>query len=57
MKYPKLSAAIDEFLAKVVKEHAEDSLMMLVGMANAPPEPVPEKLPPIPTTKEELIGG
>lgn len=61
MKYPKLVAAIDELLAKLVKEQGEDSLMMAVGWVMAQKEavaPVEEKLPPIPVTKEsEQLGG
>jgi len=53
VKYPKLAAAIDEFLAKVVAEHAEDSLMGLIAMAT---QPVDEKLPAIPVTKELILS-
>ena len=61
MKYPKLSAAIDDTLAKLVKDHGEDAITMLLEMATtvgkidgAPDAVLPlhEKLPPIPVTKE-----
>jgi len=42
VKYPKLAAAIDEFLAKQVRDNGEDVLMTLLAMA-APPVPEPEK--------------
>lgn len=61
MKYPKLSAAIDELLSKMVKEQGEDLLTMAVVWATAAKDaklaPVEEKLPPIPVTKEVLDGN
>jgi len=45
VKYPKLSAAIDELLAKLVKEQGEDTLNLAVGwflaQKEAPKEPQP----------------
>jgi len=64
VKYPKLAAAIDELLAKMVKEQGEDSLMMAVGWvmaqkgsASSTEGAVQEKLPPIPVTKEEVVNA
>ncbi len=58
MKYPKLAAAIDDMLSKLVKDNGEDFVTMLVAGAMAREvEPVVEKLPPIPTTKEEVLDG
>ena len=57
MKYPKLAAAIDEVLARLVQENGEDFITMAVVSAlNHDKEPMPEKLPPIPTTKEVVDG-
>ena len=53
MKYPKLAAAIDDLLSKLVRENGEAFVQFAVDSALASaPEPVPEKLPPIPVTKE-----
>lgn len=58
VKYPKLAAAIDEMLAKLVRDNGEDVVTLLVAGAIAREvEPVVEKLPPIPTTKEEVLDG
>ena len=61
MKYPKLAAAIDDLLSKMVLEQGEEALSMAVAWAMAvkesKTEPVPEKLPPIPVTKEEVLDG
>ena len=54
MKCPKLYAAIDEALAKMVHDNGETVLLTLIEMASAAAKPVEEKLPPIPTTKEEV---
>jgi len=59
MKYPKLAAAIDEFLAKVVEENGETlvelAFMKLAETASSP-EGAKEKLPPIPVTKELVLS-
>jgi len=45
MKYPKLTAAIDDLLSKMVKEQGEDTLNLAVGwflaQKEAPKEPQP----------------
>jgi len=54
--YPKLSAAIDEFLAKQVKENGEAAVMALLEWAQKPlevPEVVAEKSVPIPVSTGE----
>lgn len=56
MKYPKLAAAIDEFLAKVVKEHAEDALEFVLASAMTEQIYPPEKLPDIPVMKEIVLS-
>ena len=56
VKYPKLAAAIDDMLSKLVRENGEAFVQFAIEMAMQPaPEPVPEKLPPIPVTKEEVV--
>ena len=50
MKYPKLTAAIDEFLAKQVRENGEDLITFAIASLSKEPEIVPEKVTPV---KEE----
>jgi len=52
VKYPMLAAAIDKLLSKAVRDNGEAVIAMLLDSAMS--EPVPEKLPPIPVTKEEI---
>ena len=56
MKYPKLAAAIDELLSKLVKEQGEDTLNAAVAWCLAAREPVPEKQVDIPVTKELILS-
>ena len=56
MAYPKLSAAIDELLSRMVKEQGEDLLTMAVVWATAAkdkPEVVAEKSVDIPVSTGE----
>ena len=56
MAYPKLCAAIDELLSKMVKEQGEDLLTMAVAWCTAAkeqPEVVEEKSVPIPVSTGE----
>ena len=53
MKYPKLTAAIDEFLAKQVRENGEDLIAFALASLT---EPVPEKPVAIPITKELVLS-
>ena len=46
MKYPKLAAAIDEMLAKNVREYGQDFVEMLLATANVEPPPVEPKKEP-----------
>ena len=57
MKYPKLSAAIDDMLSKLVRDNGEATILALIEMASKPVEVPPEKLPPIPVTKEVILDG
>ena len=54
MKYPKLTAAIDDMLAALVKDHGEDviAFMMEYAMKDPMPWPPPEKPVAVPVTKE-----
>lgn len=60
MKYPKLAAALDEMLAKLIRENGEAAVQWVlemgavIGKADGAP---PEVLPPIPATKEEVSDG
>ena len=56
MKYPKLAAAVDELLSKIVKEQGEDTLNAAIAWCLAAREPVPQKLVPIPVTKELVLS-
>ena len=56
MKYPKLAAAIDEMLAKQVEEYGETVVAFAIASLSKPFEIPPEKLPPIPVTKEVVDG-
>jgi hypothetical protein len=56
MKYPKLAAAVDDLLAKIVKEQGEDTLNLAVGWFLAQKETPPEKLVAIPVTKELVLS-
>jgi hypothetical protein len=63
VKYPKLAAAIDEFLAKQVGTYGADlvdfaiaSLTPPVELPASSPEGAKEKLPPIPVTKELVLS-
>jgi len=46
MKYPKLAAALDDVLAKFVREHTEDAVMAFLAFASNPPPPVEPKKEP-----------
>jgi hypothetical protein len=59
MKYPKLAAAIDEFLAKQVKENGADLIMYAITKLSEPassPEGAREKPVAIPVTKELVLS-
>jgi len=59
MKYPKLTAALDELLSKQVRESGEDLIMYAIAKLSEPassPEGAEEKLPPIPVTKELVLS-
>jgi len=56
MKYPKLTAAIDEFLAKQVRENGEDLITFAIASLVKESEIVPEKAVPIPVTKELVLS-
>jgi hypothetical protein len=57
VKYPKLAAAIDEMLAKQVAEYGETVVAWAIASLSKPVEAVPEKLPPVPVTKEEVVNA
>ena len=46
MKYPKLAAAIDELLSKMVKEQGEDALSAAVAWCTAAKETPPVAVSP-----------
>jgi hypothetical protein len=60
LKYPKLAAALDELLAKQVRESGEDLIMYAIAKlcepASSPEGAVDEKLPSIPVTKELILS-
>ena len=53
MKYPKLAAALDDLLAKQVRESGEDLIMYAIAKLS---EPVSEKQVDIPVTKELVLS-
>ena len=53
MKYPKLTAAIDDELSKFVSENGVEGLFGLLMSLRQPAE---ENLPPIPVTKELVLS-
>ena len=56
MKYPKLAAAIDEFLAKQVRENGEDLITFAIASLTKGSEIVSEKAVAIPVTKELVLS-
>ena len=44
MRYPKLQAAIDDMLSKLVQEYGEDTIVALIAR-NRVPEPVETAIP------------
>ena len=56
MKYPKLAAAIDEFLAKQVRENGEDLITFAIASLTKGSEIAPEKAVAIPVTKELVLS-
>ena len=56
MKYPKLAAAIDDLLSKLVKEQGEDTLNLAVGWFLAQKEAPPLVQVDIPVTKELILS-
>ena len=63
MKYPKLTAAIDKFLAKQVSTYGAELVEFAIASLTPPielpassPEGAKEKLPPIPVTKELVLS-
>jgi hypothetical protein len=59
MKYPKLTAAIDDELSSFVSENGIEGLFGLLMSLRQPassPEGAKEKLPPIPVTKELVLS-
>jgi hypothetical protein len=60
MKYPKLAAAIDDFLAKAVQENGELlvelALTKLAEAASSTEGATKEHLPAIPVTKELVLS-
>ena len=56
MKYPKLAAAVDDLLARMVDEQGEDLVEMAICWCLASKEPVPEKPVAIPITKELVLS-
>jgi hypothetical protein len=57
MKYPKLAAAIDDLLSKMVREQGEDSLRMAVAWCMAAKEATEVKPVAIPVTKEIVLSS
>jgi len=63
VKYPKLTAAIDDTLSALVREHGEEAITFLLELATtvgkidgAPDEVLPLKHAPIPVTKELVLS-
>jgi len=59
MKYPKLTAAIDDELSSFVSENGIEGLfglLMSLRQSASSPEGAKEKLPPIPVTKELVLS-
>ena len=56
MKYPKLAAAIDELLSKMVKDQGEELLTMAIGWCLAQKEaPLEPEKPPVVEFKQTEV--